>query len=444
MDKLRAILSAALLSAIAGVTFGAVLGAATAARAQDCPGHPDAIGTSRVVTIDPSDYQRLGTLNYQQTLPLDDHEVVLTFDDGPISPYSNQILDILASQCVKALYFLVGEMAKAYPAVVRRIHDEGHTIGSHSEDHPLRFDRISDQKVRWEIDAGIDNVNAALGDGGGLAPFFRIPGFGRTDVVENELAARSLVVFSTDVVADDWHRRISASQIIARAMSRLEAKGKGMLLLHDIHPWTVAALPGLLKALKDKGFHIVQVVPSATMAPGPIAGRSLWTVAWSTAGQSVMDGSGSGPAWPKITDSPVAASAELSAPDAGAFDPNYALSRTASTADIEIDAPSIEAGTATSPWPYQAVVAMPSAAAQLPAPSLFDIGWPVQEREIADAALEPRPSAAANDSSEQSEPHHGRTRHAHLIVHRHGRAHPPAGQHAALLSPMAAMETPAH
>jgi peptidoglycan/xylan/chitin deacetylase (PgdA/CDA1 family) len=440
MYKPRAILSAAVLSAVAGVT----LGAATVARAQDCPGHPDAIGTSRVITIDPSDYQRLGTLNYQQTLPLDDHEVVLTFDDGPLPPYSNQVLDILASQCVKAVFFLVGEMAKAYPAVVRRVHDEGHTIGSHSQDHPLRFDRISDEKVRWEIDAGIDNVSAALGDGGGLAPFFRIPGFGRTVVVENELAARSLVVFSTDTVADDWHRHISPSQIIARAMTRLEARGKGMLLLHDIHPWTVAALPGLLKALKDKGFHIVLVVPSATVPPGPIAGRSQWTVAWSMAGQTVMDDGGNGPAWPKFSDTPITETADLPAPDEGAFDPHYVLSRVASTADIEVDMPSIEAGTATSPWPYQALVAMPSSAAQLPAPSLLDIGWPVQEREIADAALEPRPSAAANDSNDQSEPQHGRTRHARLIVHRHAHAHPGAGQHAELVSPMTAMATPAH
>jgi peptidoglycan/xylan/chitin deacetylase (PgdA/CDA1 family) len=441
MDKRRAILGAAVLSAVVGVTFGA----ATAARAQDCPGHPDAFGTSRVITIDPSEYQRLGTLNYQQTLPLADHEVVLTFDDGPISPYSNQVLDILASQCVKGLFFLVGEMAKAYPAVVRRIHDEGHTIGSHSQDHPLRFDRISDAKVRWEIDAGIDNVSAALGEAGGLAPFFRIPGFGRTDVVEGELAARSLVVFSTDAVADDWHRHISASQIIARAMSRLEAKGKGMLLLHDIHPWTVAALPGLLKALKDKGFHIVQVVPSATMAPGPIAARSLWTVAWSMTGQAVMDDGGSAPAWPEVSDSPITEAADLPAPDEGLFDPSYLLSRVASTADIEVDMPSIEAGTATSPWPYQALVAMPSSAAQLSAPSLLDIGWPVQEREIADAALEPQPRAAANDSIEQSEPQHGRTRHVRLInIHRHARAHAPAGQHAELVSPMTAMATPAH
>jgi peptidoglycan/xylan/chitin deacetylase (PgdA/CDA1 family) len=435
MDKSRAILSAAVLSVVVGVT----LGAGTAARAQDCPGHPDAIGTSRAITIDPNDYQRLGTLQYQQTLPLDDHEVVLTFDDGPIAPYSNQILDILASQCVKATYFLVGEMAKAYPAVVRRIRDEGHTIGTHSEDHPLRFDRISDEKVRWEIDAGIDNVSAALGDGGGLAPFFRIPGFGRTDVVESELAARSLVVFSTDVVADDWHRHISPSQIIARAMSRLEAKGKGMLLLHDIHPWTVAALPGLLKALKDKGFRIVQVVPSATVAPGPIAERSVWTVAWSMAGQTVLDDSGNGPVWPKLADGPAAETADLPAPDEGAFDPHYVLSRMASTADIEVDLPSIEAGTATSPWPYQALVAMPSSDAQLPVPSVLDIGWPVQERQIADAALEPKPSETMTSSNEQSEPSHSGLRHARLSVHRHAVARPAAGQHAAAHAARTAM-----
>jgi peptidoglycan/xylan/chitin deacetylase (PgdA/CDA1 family) len=428
MAKVRAIFSAAVLSAVIGVAFGA----ATAARAQDCPGHPDAIGTSRVITINPGDYQRLGTLNYQQTLPLADHEVVLTFDDGPLPPYSNQVLDILASQCAKAVFFLVGEMAKAYPAVVRRIHDEGHTIGSHSQDHPLRFDRISDEKVRWEIDAGIDNVSAALGEAGGLAPFFRIPGFGRTDVVESELAARSLVVFSTDTVADDWHRHISPSQIIARAMSRLEAKGKGMLLLHDIHPWTVAALPGLLKAIKDKGFHIVQVVPSTTVAPGLIAERSVWTVAWSMAGQTVMDDSSNGPAWPEFSDSPFAETADLPAPDEGAFDPNYAPTHTASTADIEVDQPSIEAGTATSPWPYQVLVAMPSSAAQLAVPSVLDIGWPVQERPMVDAAAEePKPSAATTSLNDQGEPNHSRPRHARLSVHRRAVARPATGQHAA-------------
>jgi peptidoglycan/xylan/chitin deacetylase (PgdA/CDA1 family) len=232
--------------------------------AANCPGHPDALGTSRVLAIDPAQYRRIGHMQYSDSLPLADKEVVLTFDDGPILPYSNQILDILASQCVKATYFLVGEMARAFPATVRRIYEEGHTIGTHSEHHPTRFGQLPVERMRHEIDRGISDVSAALGDPKYLAPFFRIPGLARSRLVESELAARELSVFSSDTDADDWHHRISGQQIIALAMRRLEAGGKGILLLHDIHPATVAALPGLLKELKDKGFHIVQVVPAAS------------------------------------------------------------------------------------------------------------------------------------------------------------------------------------
>ncbi len=74
--------------------------------------------------------------------------------------------------------------------------------------------------------------------------------------------ARSLVVFGSDTVADDWHHRITPSKIIALAMNRLKARGKGILLLHDIHPATVAALPGLLRDLKEQGFRVVQVLPA--------------------------------------------------------------------------------------------------------------------------------------------------------------------------------------
>ena len=93
-----------------------------AAVAEPCPGNPDALGTSRILSISPSDFKRIGSMQYTKTLPLYDHEVVITFDDGPIPPYTNAILDTLASQCVKATYFLVGEMAQAYPSVVRRIY----------------------------------------------------------------------------------------------------------------------------------------------------------------------------------------------------------------------------------------------------------------------------------------------------------------------------------
>src|SRR3974390_1376664 len=89
------------------------------AQAADCPGHPDAIGTWRTLVVDPHAHPRLGTMQYPETLPLRDHEVVLTFDDGPLPKNSNQVLDILASQCVKATFFEIGRRAQAYPEGVR-------------------------------------------------------------------------------------------------------------------------------------------------------------------------------------------------------------------------------------------------------------------------------------------------------------------------------------
>jgi peptidoglycan/xylan/chitin deacetylase (PgdA/CDA1 family) len=231
------------------------------AQAGSCPGNPNALGTSRTIVVSPNAYTRLGTIQYPDTLPLADKEVVITFDDGPLPPWSTRVLDTLSAQCVKATFFLVGEMARNFPKVVQRIHDEGHTIGTHSEDHPLRFGKLSSDDLRWEIDEGIADVAAAAGYTQYLAPFFRIPGFGRSEQVEDALQSRGLVTFSADVVADDWFHHIRPSQIAARAVSRLEKRGGGILLLHDIHKATAAALPDILAALKAKGFHVVQMVP---------------------------------------------------------------------------------------------------------------------------------------------------------------------------------------
>jgi peptidoglycan/xylan/chitin deacetylase (PgdA/CDA1 family) len=314
----------------------------------NCPGHPDALGTSRVLALDHVQNPRIGRMQYADSLPLNDKEVVLTFDDGPLPPYSTQILDILAAQCVKATYFLVGEMARAFPAMVRRIYEEGHTIGTHSEDHPTRFGQLPVERMRQEIDWGISDVSAALGDPKYLAPFFRIPGLARSDVVEGELAARGLIVFSSDTVADDWHHRIGAKRIIAAAIQRLEARGKGMLLLHDIHPATVAALPGLLKELKDKGFHIVQVVPAATyviaMANKPKA--RMTASAFAAAPMLSDDVDHGAPRWPKAVAGGAVEDAALPVPDAAAFEPDAVPSE--DVADVR--------------WPIQTQVATPAAA----------------------------------------------------------------------------------
>src|SRR5919112_939565 len=75
------------------------------ASAGECPGNRDGLGTSRTIVVDPREHVRIGTMDYAETLPLRDREVVLTFDDGPIPPYTGKVLDILAAECVKATYF---------------------------------------------------------------------------------------------------------------------------------------------------------------------------------------------------------------------------------------------------------------------------------------------------------------------------------------------------
>jgi peptidoglycan/xylan/chitin deacetylase (PgdA/CDA1 family) len=242
------------------------------ARAADCPGNPNAIGTSRVLAIDPREIPRVGTEQYSHSLPLEDKEVVLTFDDGPLPPYSTRILDVLAENCVKANYFLVGRMTRGYPDVARRILAEGHTIGTHSENHLLGFDRAPIDTVKNEIEQGIVSVTSVVGKNSAATSFFRIPGFLRRREVENYLQSRRLMTWSADVVADDW-RHINASEVVRRAITRLDEKGKGILLLHDIQPATALALPELLRELKNRGYRIVHVVPRGNETSVPVAAK---------------------------------------------------------------------------------------------------------------------------------------------------------------------------
>jgi peptidoglycan-N-acetylglucosamine deacetylase len=263
-----------------GLTFavcGLALFGATAVNAAECPGNPDALGTSRTIVVDPNEHPRLGSMQYRESLPLEDHEIVLTFDDGPLPPRSTRVLEILAHECVKATYFMVGRMARNFPDMVRRIHEAGHTIGTHSQSHPLTFHKMPLARAEQEINEGIQSVTAALGDGTGPAPFFRIPGLLRAEGVERYLASQHLMVWSADFPADDW-TRIGPAQVFQRALKRAETYRKGILLLHDIQPRTVEALPYLLRELKRRGFRIVHVVPAAPGLPKTATDPRQWVV----------------------------------------------------------------------------------------------------------------------------------------------------------------------
>jgi hypothetical protein len=166
-------------------------------------------------------------------------------------------------------------MAKEYPALVRRAHAEGHSIGTHSMTHPVRFRALSVERANAQIDDGIAATAAALGDPDQLAPFFRFPGFGHTGPAHAHAASRGLMVWGADVPADDWHR-LGPREVARRAVQRLEHKGKGILLLHDIHQRTVDALPLILEELKARGFRIVHVVPANDQRAPTVTTAEAW------------------------------------------------------------------------------------------------------------------------------------------------------------------------
>ncbi|MGY4479748.1 polysaccharide deacetylase family protein [Bradyrhizobium sp. USDA 3364] len=277
-----------------------------AALAADCP-NPNALGTSRTLVVDPREHPRIGTMQYPETLPLADHEVVLTFDDGPLPKYSNQVLAILASQCVKATFFTIGSQARFNPEGVRKLVAAGHTVGTHSQNHPLTMNKMPLEKVQKEVDDGIASTLAALnGDKSKLAPFFRIPGLMRAEIPEAYLASQGIQVWSADFPADDW-RHISPQRVYDLAIQRIEARHKGILLLHDIQPRTVAALPRILNTLKERGYRIVHVVPATPDRPATPTQPQQWFLHPPTETVAISR-------WPKIPSFVYTATRTLPAP----------------------------------------------------------------------------------------------------------------------------------
>ncbi len=244
------------------VVVALVAAAATGACAADCP-RKDALGISRVMTVDPQAFPRVGLKSFPQSLPLADKEVVLTFDDGPFPPTTTKVLAALASECVQATFFLIGRNAEANQALVKKIAADGHSIGHHTWSHrPL--DKIGLPQALEEIDRGIAADELALN---GTAkrvpstPFFRFPGFASTPALLTNLQSRGIAVFGADLWASDWNP-MTPEQQLHLLTARLEDEGKGIILLHDIKAQTAKMLPAFLQYLKRNGYKVVHLVAS--------------------------------------------------------------------------------------------------------------------------------------------------------------------------------------
>jgi peptidoglycan/xylan/chitin deacetylase (PgdA/CDA1 family) len=224
---------------------------------------PGGLGLARIVEIDTTGGPAFGTEHFKQYDFLRDHEVVLTFDDGPWPESTPAVLKALTDMCVKATFFEIGQHATWRPDIARMVADAGMTIGSHTWSHkdlaknPYAKDI---EQAKQEIEMGVSAVRMSVG--GPIAPFFRFPALQQPAELMTYLGTRNIATFSTDLDTFDFKLR-KPEDVIKSAMTKLNKNGKGIVLMHDFQHATAEAVPELLRQLKAGGFKVVHMVAKA-------------------------------------------------------------------------------------------------------------------------------------------------------------------------------------
>ncbi|MFT3731645.1 MAG: polysaccharide deacetylase family protein [Hyphomicrobium sp.] len=210
------------------------------------------LGVSRTIEVDTTGGPWFGEPHGDRDF-LKPGEVVLTFDDGPSPADTREILAALAKQCTKATFFMVGEMVAVHPEIVKEVASQGHTIGTHTWSHP-NVARLTLPEIQHEVEATFDIVQKNSPEP--VAPFFRYPYLSSSKLSEDYMKSRNIGQFAVDIDSSDWRVRGSAP-VISRVMAGLKARGRGIILMHDIHKWTADAVGQLLTKLKAGGYKVV-------------------------------------------------------------------------------------------------------------------------------------------------------------------------------------------
>jgi peptidoglycan/xylan/chitin deacetylase (PgdA/CDA1 family) len=205
---------------------------------------------------------RIGALTPgYRAAPLQDREVILTFDDGPNPESTPRILDILKARCLTATFFAIGDSAAKHPELVRRGLAEGHTVGGHTNWH-RDLTTLTMSEATEDITAGFVPLLAA----GGLANLFRFPQLNSTPELLNWLARRGMAAVSADIDPHDWAAD-PPEETLARLKEQLNEKRRGVILLHDNQPNTAELLTDLLDFLDGQGYRVVGLAGPGARSP---------------------------------------------------------------------------------------------------------------------------------------------------------------------------------
>ena len=192
--------------------------------------------------------------------------VLLTFDDGPHPVYTREILAILAHYRIKAIFFQLGQnLGTVIDGHAELTHNEdiekeilaaGHAIGNHSFTHPF-LPKLDQLQVEQEIDKTQALLNLVIPQDAARTHMFRAPYGARNSMILGEVGERGLRSVLWNIDSLDWSDPIPES-IVHRILQELDHAGHGIILMHDIHPKTVIALPMLLDELIKRGYTFMQ------------------------------------------------------------------------------------------------------------------------------------------------------------------------------------------
>jgi len=229
--------------------------------------NPNALGIGRTVEIDTTGGPGFGFEHFKQLDFLRDHEVVLTFDDGPWPVNTPSVLKTLAEECTTGIFFPIGKHATYHPEILKQVAAAGHTIGAHTWSHAnLSNKKLNEDQRKEEIEKGFSAVKWALGTA--PSPFFRFPALQHPPEMVTYLGSRNIAIFSCDLDSFDF-KASKPQTVIDTVMRKVDKLGKGIILMHDFQKHTAEALPELLHRLKAGGFKVVKMIAKSPVQTLP-------------------------------------------------------------------------------------------------------------------------------------------------------------------------------
>src|SRR5258705_3043720 len=181
----------------------------------------------------------------------DQKEIAISFDDGPATNYTTEILQLLKQDNIKATFFCIGNRIAGNETILKQIKEEGHVIGNHSYSHHFWFDMFSSKKMLDDLkmmDHEMERVT-------GMRPKLFRPPYGVTNpnlkkaIIKGGYTPVGWSVRSMDTVIKDEKKLLG--KIIA------SLKPGAIFLFHDTQKTTLNVLPEFIQEVKNSGYDIV-------------------------------------------------------------------------------------------------------------------------------------------------------------------------------------------